>query len=170
MVRQNFVLLLVILFASCSTVINKTQKTQSVQQPPQNKHRNSYTLTSIIGHKFEIEIDYGAKSTPYLNNKCEAQFIITNIGTKDFIANEKFTADKVSTNATFTHLVKYFQPHIVFEFKTSDGKLVEGIENIYDDIPVGKSSQSHRVSINVGDRQCVGEIKPIKFGYKITDK
>lgn len=105
-----------------------------------------------------------------MNNQCEAQFIITNIGTKDFIANENFTADKVSTNATFTHLVKYFQPHIVFEFKTSDGKVVEGIENIFDNIPVGKSSQSHKVRINVGDRQCVGEIKPIKFGYKITDK
>ena len=69
-----------------------------------------------------------------------------------------------------TSLVKYYQPHIIFEFKTSDGKVVEGKANIHDNIPIGKSSQSRKVSVDVGNRQCVGDIIPIKIAYKITDR
>lgn len=133
--------------------------------------KKTFILTSEIGHKFEIEIDQGAKTVPAgeQKNRCNAQFTITNVGVVDFLGHENFTADKKSTKTSFTPKTKYYQPHIVFEFKTTDGKIIDGSVNIQQDIAVGKSSESYSISITVGNRRCIEDVIPIKFAYKIAD-
>ena len=150
--------LFIILVSGCSKII---QPTYTNTEP--KTFTKSYELSSQFGHKLKVEVDYVAKDLNNLNNGCVAQFILTNIGTKDFIKNERFPAGEINQNGIkFQNF--YFDPVIIFEFTTSDGKKIEGKGDIWD-ILVGKSSSAEDVHIDAGLRTCVGEVIPIRIEY-----
>lgn len=148
-----------ILFFGCSP------KKVVTQAPKTKTFSNSYEISSPYGHKFRIEVDYIAKDLNTLNNGCEAQYIITNIGDKDFIREERFPIGDVIINGSkLQNFV--FDPSLIFEFTTSDGKKIESSETLFHKILIGKSSSANSVSIDAGLRVCTGEVKPIRIDYR----
>ena len=145
--------------------VNKT--TTSNETPKTKTFTNNYEIASPHGHRFKIEVDYIARDLNTLSNDCRAQYIVTNIGTKDYIREERFLAVKKVINGVSMQN-EDFDPSLIFEFSTSDGKIIEASETMFDNILVGKSTEAKRVDINAGIRICVGEVKPIRINYRKT--
>lgn len=118
-----------------------------------------YVIESSHGIKLKIEVDELRSFIGNMGegNGCGARYIITNVGTKDYIRDEVFTI------GTQKH---EFDPSLVFEFTTSDGKKIEVPETLMKNILAGKSTPQERVNVNVGSRTCVGEVKPIRIQYR----
>ena len=169
--KNNFLIyvLTVALFYGCTQkIVPKTTNSTANDQAPKTKtFTNSYEITSPHGHRFKIEVDYIARELNTLNNGCEAQYMVTNIGTKDYIREEKFLAEKKVINGISTPNVD-FEPSLIFEFSTSDGKKIEFSNLMRDNILVGKSTEEQIIRIDAGIRICVGEVKPIRIDYLKT--
>ncbi|MBN8699656.1 MAG: hypothetical protein J0L54_08575 [Chitinophagales bacterium] len=128
---------------------------------------NEFELESGHGHKFKIEIDYIESKNKSDGNTCIAQYMITNIGAKDYIREEKFAAGEKIINGTKLP-VEEFDPSLIFEFSTIDGKKIEVSETMLDNILVGKTTQARKVRAEVGFKTCSSEIKPIRIQYRKT--
>jgi hypothetical protein len=148
------------ILSSCSPVTNNR-----ITKPTGPKtYSNSYEMKTSRGHTFKIEIDYTAKELSSLNNDCEAQYIITNIGTKDYLINERYPF-KVKIRGVEEERYDTAEMNLIFEFTTSDGKKIEEPESMNSDIRIGKTSSAKKVSIHAGNRICVGEVKPVRIGW-----
>lgn len=124
-----------------------------------------YTISSPHGHLFKVEIQYQARNLSSLNNKCRAQYIVTNIGSKDFVRDERFVVGK--QQAFGSELPQFaVDPRLIFEFTATDGKKFEIEEPMISDIYVGKSSEAREVTANIGLQTCVGTIRPIAVRYR----
>ena len=161
------ILFLVFIILSCSPKVKLTTPPVVQTTPLKKTFSNAYFIDSPHGHKFKIEVDYMVKDINLMNNECKAQYVITNIGTKDFLYEERFPIGKVTKNG-YTFENEYFDPSIVFEFTTTDGKKMEASMDLDKNILSRKSSAAESVYIRAGDRVCVGEVKPIRIEYRKT--
>ncbi len=119
-----------------------------------------YVITSPYGHEFTIEVTrFDAQEQSY-NNTCKVTYIVTNTGNKDFMHRETFNV------ANGGKTIKDGEPSLIFEFTTADGKKIQKPQFFYDDISVGRSSEVRNLSIDVGLRNCDGEVKPVRIQYK----
>ena len=128
---------------------------------------NKYTLTSIYGQKLQIELDYTVGSSGYINNQGYVQYIATNVGLKDIKQADVFIGGSVISNHT-TFDSAYMLSSIVFEFTTSDNKMIEASAGFFTNgssaLLIGKSTQAETVRIDAGNRFCVS-VKPIRIEF-----
>lgn len=159
------IFLILCLFAIINGYSQKTKpKTGEVSKT--KAISNSYQISSPHGHKFKIEIDYIIRDSKTLSNDCIAQYIITNIGDKDYLREEQFPTEKKNI---YGGNITDFDPSLIFEFTTSDGKKIEASQNMDENILVGKSTQAKIVRIQAGARLCLGEIKPVRVQFRSTN-
>lgn len=135
-------------------------------KPTVRQIRNQYILTTPWAHRLEVEMDYTVGQAGYINNGCQAQYIITNIGTKTVDGGKKlFTGAGTRINGVRFDSA-YIVRNIVFEFTTSDGKRIEKSEAIFRNneeiLPEGKSFEARTIRIDAGSRSCT-LVKPIRI-------
>lgn len=161
---MNKYFLLIALFAvtGCSrkTTVEVSQKPLTNAEILKTAKVDKYKIASPYGHEFTVEVTRFSGNEQSYNNTCKVTYILTNTGNKDFNHREIY-----SNNST-SKVVKEGDPSIIFEFATADGKRIQKTQFLYDDIAVGRSSEVHNVSIDVGLRSCDGEVKPIEIQYK----
>ncbi len=169
-------LTVIFLLTSCSF-------SRPITQTPSKKIKSDeYIITSDVGHKIKVEIEYTAltrsRSFGDCIDGCRVAYILTNIGKSDLlergdyyykgkpISVGKVRELQVHNVDEFVKIIEY-SPCIVFEIKTSDGKVIEKKVNIYDDILIGKSSIPKVVRAEVSyksDRYCIS-FKPIRIQH-----
>ena len=99
--------------------------------------KKKYALNGDKGVKLEVEIEYSINELGYMNNNCEAQYIVTNISNVPYSYN---------TNK---------KTYIVFEFTSTDGKIIEERDNFTHNLQPGRTAPVDNISINSGiDRIC----------------
>lgn len=131
--------------------------------PPQKPHVNTpqeiatknivnkFIVTGEPGVKLEVEIEYAVGSDGYINNGCVAQYIVTNIGTKEY----RYLSSKQKVFDVYNKLV--------FEFQTSDGKVIQESVDLWDNLGVGKSLKAREIKTDVGlNRFCTG-VKAVRM-------
>lgn len=121
----------------------------------------SYILQTKEGIDLKLEMDYKLAEVNRLENRCEFNYMVTNL------SNQKFKARYSYDSIIYGNKVKlYKQAVIEFELLTSDGKKIQVAEKL-SEIEGGFSSESKRVwSTSVGmKRRCIG-IEPREIVYK----
>ena len=108
--------------------------------------KNSYFLSQKSGAKLEIEIEYQLTEKGYINNNCEAQYIITNVGTIPISCSNGDDS------------------YVIFEFFTSDGKVIEAANGFCDELQPGKTSTARTVSVNAGLNRFCTSVKATRMG------
>ncbi|MBV4357710.1 hypothetical protein [Pinibacter aurantiacus] len=107
--------------------------------------KNTYSLTTENGIVLSVDIEYSLSEQGYMNNGCRAQYIVTNIGKTAFYYQEQK------------------KHRIVFEFLTSDGKVIEQSQLFPINIQPKNSSPAQTITTNVGvNRFCMG-VKAVRF-------
>lgn len=140
------------------------QRTKQQQTVRPRQVSDKYILTTQFGHKLEIEMDYAVGKNGYINNGCQAQYIVTNVGSKEIDFDKKFTTG-AGTKINTTWFDSTYKPrYIIFEFATNDGKRIETKEYLASNgtMPVGKSFAAETVKIDAGSRACIS-VKPLRI-------
>lgn len=153
------------LIFSCST--SKITETQNpVSEPSFESKRVVNIIQSDFGHKIEVQFDYKLNIKQRNIQDCKVGFILKNIGEIDlpygwWLSDEEKEMMNIDKNAPPTR----YTPDILFELLTSDGRIIEIQEPLFNNLNVGKSSLPRELNLSVskiGDRQCV-EIKATKI-------
>lgn len=171
-------LLCITLLISCSS--SKSIPVIKEQPKPTIKVKTEeYIVISDLGHKIKVELEYKVLTKNGGLKGCAVGFILTNIGDLDFKTGA-FYKDKYINQEEHNRLVGLmngehlkviqYNPEIIFEIKTSDGKTIEKSKHLWggDDILVGKSSTPKTVRAEVSyasNRFCVS-FKPIRIQGK----
>lgn len=171
-------LLSISLLISCSS--SKPIPIVKEQPKPTTKIKTEeHIITSDLGHKIKVELEYKVQTKNGGLEGCAVGFILTNIGDLDFKTGN-FYKGKYITQEEHNRLVGlmnrehlkvfFYDPKIIFEIKTSDGKTIEIAKDLWGsgDILVGKSSTPKTVRAEVSyasNRFCVS-FKPIRIQGK----
>lgn len=169
-------LLSITLLISCSS----SKPIPIKKEPPKPTSQvktEEYIITSDLGHKIKVELEYKVLTKNGGLEGCAVGFILTNIGDLDFKKGVFYKGRYINQeehqrliglmNGEHLKVIQY-NPEIVFEIKTSDGKTIEITEHLWDDILVGKSStpDTARAKVSyVSNRFCVS-LKPIRIQGK----
>ncbi len=169
------VLILLFLTMSCSS--SKNTPTPIVVVPKNEIKSVEYIINSDVGHKIKVELEYRVLTQNGSVEGCKVGYILTNIGNLDlktgslyeekYLSREEVQRIWELNNKEHLKIINY-NPEIVFEIKTSDGKTIEKIARISDDILVGNSSTPKEVNAKVSyasNRYCVS-FKPIRIQGK----
>ncbi len=109
------------------------------------KEKQKYVISSDRGVKLEIEIEYTLNELGCMNNNCEAQYIVTNVGK---------VAYKWKENS---------QTKIVFEFTTTDGKIIEENDSFYQNLEPGRTAPVEKISISAGMKRICKSLKAVRM-------
>lgn len=130
----------------CSILMCACSLHSKTSRIPQSKLiKNSFDIIGDNNIKLKVEIEYTLSSTGYLNNGCRAQFIVTNIGAVPY---------------TWKNGAKN---KIVFEFSTSDGKVLQVSKAFFVNVDPGNSGSAMTVNADAGLNRFCTSVKALKL-------
>ena len=159
--------LIMLLAISCGGM-NNIQTASGYEQ-------KEYFISSEVGHRIKVEIEYKILTKNGFIDGCEISYILTNVGDVDLLSSGLWFENKYISEVEFNSLnqndmrkVFAYRPEFVFEVKTSDGKVIELVDRYSKDISIGNSTPANRLFTKVShsqDRHCVS-FSPIRIQNK----
>ncbi len=113
----------------------------------QKRVKKSFDIYGSDSVVLRVEIDYAFAKTRDSDNPCVAQFIVTNIGKVPY----KWLGKERNEN------------QVVFEFTTSDGKVLEVSHPFFVNLQPGKTSSAQIVFVDAGLKRFCKSVKAVRL-------
>lgn len=133
------IILLVFTLIIATSILNSTIA--------QKRVKASFDITGSDSVKLRVEIEYAFAKKRASDNPCMAQFIVTNIGTVPY----KWLGKAKNEN------------QIVFEFTTSDGKVLEVSAPLFVNLQPGNTSGAEIVYVSAGLNRYCKSIRAVRL-------